>query len=487
MMPNLCIFAVNNNRYLHMTRIASFLTALFLGATALAQETSKVFFDLNYDTPEVPAPVTVKTGCMLPLAAKVFPTREGHRFGGWYTAPECRPEQEWRFGSNSSFFAPATDSMKVEKSMILYAKWVSPKPIRTVEELDAIREDLYGWYVLQNDLDLSGIDNWIPIGEYEGNYEFAPGEWWRHAFKGILDGQGHTIRGLRISELVTDKSGLFGTVANGEIKNLNMDGSQLVFTAPRPYVAPLAGILKQDDNQECSVRNCNIINTLINVTTNNTEGTFHSFTGLAGGAWGGTIGNCHVSGKMVIDIAGNGGGELYVGPYLGEAYNNTENCSSDYDINLRISAPQPGGFKAFVGGLQSSATYVQHCSATGRIRVSGETAEGSMFIGGLVGSERYGTVSNCSSNVKISVSNTPYTQVGGIVGEFNSGYGTIGAAFGVNTTVIKDCSYIGKPTFKKVAHPVFGQIAGAGEPEALASPWGLSMKYKIEECSYKTR
>ena len=132
MMPNLCIFAVNNNRYLHMTRIASFLTVLFLGATALAQETSKVFFDLNYDTSEAPAPVTVKTGCMLPLAAKVFPTREGHRFGGWYTAPECRPEQEWRFGNNSSFFVPATDSMKVEKSMILYAKWVSPKPIRTV-------------------------------------------------------------------------------------------------------------------------------------------------------------------------------------------------------------------------------------------------------------------------------------------------------------------------------------------------------------------
>ena len=395
-----------------MKRILAAVTAIALTTAALAQNTSRVFFDLNYDTEEAIAPVTVKTGCMMPLSAKQFPTREGYRFGGWYTAPECLPEQEWRFGNNASFFVAATDSMKVDKSMILYAKWVSPKPVRTAEDLDAIRKDLYGWYVLEDDIDLSGIDNWIPIGEYEGNYEFAPGEWWRHAFKGILDGQGHTIRGLRISELVTDKSGLFGTIANGEIKNLNMDGSQLVFTAPRPYVAPLAGILKQDDNQECSVQNCNIINTLIKVTTNNTEGTFHSFTGLAGGAWGGTVNNCHVSGKMILDIAGTGGGELYVGPYLGEAYNNTENCSSDYDIDLCLSAPQPGGFKAYVGGLQSSATYVQNCSATGRIRVSGKTAEGSMFIGGLVGSERYGTVSECSSNVTISVSNTPYTQVG---------------------------------------------------------------------------
>ena len=65
----------------------------------------------------------------------------------------------------------------------------------TPEELDAIREDLHGWYVLEADLDLSGIANWIPIGEYEAPYEFAPGEWWRHAFKGIFDGNGHTSKG----------------------------------------------------------------------------------------------------------------------------------------------------------------------------------------------------------------------------------------------------------------------------------------------------
>ena len=96
MMQNLCIFAVSNNLYLRMKRTVSFLAALLLGMAVCAQETCKVFFDLNYDTPEAPLPVTVKTGRMMPLAAKVFPTREGHRFGGWYTAPECRPEQEWR-------------------------------------------------------------------------------------------------------------------------------------------------------------------------------------------------------------------------------------------------------------------------------------------------------------------------------------------------------------------------------------------------------
>ena len=143
-----------------MKRLLVPLMALAISTTAPAQSTSRVFFDLNYDAAENIAPVTVKTGCMMPLAAKPFPNREGYRFGGWYTTPDCLPEQEWRFGNNASFpLMPATDSMKVEKSMILYAKWVSPKPIRTAEELDAIRKDLDGWYVLEEDIDLSGIAN----------------------------------------------------------------------------------------------------------------------------------------------------------------------------------------------------------------------------------------------------------------------------------------------------------------------------------------
>ena len=464
------------------------LLTLALSVAATAQNTSRVYFDLNYDTDEKIAPVTVKTGCMMPMEAKRFPTREGYRFGGWYTTPECLPEQEWRFGSNASFFMAATDSMKVEKSMILYAKWVSPKPICTAEDLNSIRKDLYGWYVLEEDIDLAGIDNWIPIGEYEGNYEFAPGEWWRHAFKGVLDGQGHIIRGLQITELITDKSGLFGTVANGEIKNLALVDSRIVFSAERPYVAPLAGILKQDDGQECAVRNCAVTGTLIQVKTTNEAATFHSFTGLCGGAWGGTVEGCSVSGRMDLDIAGGGGGELYIGAYLGEAYNDTRRCDADFDIAIRFSSPQPAdGFKAFIGGLQASATNVDACSARGRIRIGGETGGKQLYIGGLVGSERYGTVSASASTVKVEVTGTGFAQVGGIVGEFNEGYGAIGSAFGVRTTVVKECSYTGKPKFRKVAEPVFEPVSGGGEPKPLSSPWGLSMDYKIENCSYKAK
>ena len=482
------IFASTHNvSGMFLKRLFVFTVLLPAGLIAFAQNSSRVFFDLNYDTDIVLPPVTVRTGCMMPAEAKPSPKREGFRFGGWYTAPECRQEQEWRFGSNSSFYTQPTDSMKVDHSMILYAKWVAPKPIRTIEDLDAVREDLYGWYVLENDLDLSGITNWDPIGEYEGPYEFAPAEWWRHAFKGIFDGQGHTIRGLRITQLNKDKSGLFGAIADGEVLNLRMEDSQLVFAAERPYVAPLAGIIKQDLGQ-ASIRNCSVTGTLIKVKTTNSGSTFHSFTGLCGGIWGGTLENNTVSGRMEIEIAGTGGGEFYAGAYAGEAYNDTRNCTSDFDIDIRFISPQPaGGFKAFIGGLQASATNVDACTARGSIRVSGESGGEQLFIGGLVGSERYGTVSDCASTVKVEVRNTGFAQVGGIVGEFNSGYGVMGAAFGVTTTLIEGCSYTGKPVFRKVAVPVFGQIAGAGEPEPLSSPWGIGMSYKIDRCTYKTR
>ena len=470
-----------------MRKISLIVANALLGVvSATAQEPCLVSFDLNYDATEKISSISVYPGMAMSMASKPIPERKGFRFGGWYTSPECHPEQEWRFGSNSvGFYMPATDSMTVKSPMTLYAKWVAPTPVRTAQDLDAIRNDLYGWYVLENDIDLSAVTNWIPIGEYKGNYEFAPGEWWRHVFKGILDGNGHTIRNMQITKLTTDKCALFGTVANGIIRNLKMDNSRLEFTAESPYVAPLAGILKQDEGQECIVKDCEVVNTFIKVRTINAESTFHSFTGLCGGAWGGTVENCIVNGKMQLEIAGKGGGELYVGSFLGEAYNDTRSCKSHYDINIHFVTPVEGEYKAFIGGLQSSATNVDSCTATGSICVEGNSGSKAIYLSGLVGSERYGIVQNSCSSVQIKAFDMPVAQIGGIVGEFNAGYGTIGAAFGTKVTIVRNCSYTGTPIISGVSNPVFGEISGAGQPAPLTSPWGLSMDYILENNTYK--
>ena len=70
--------------------------------------------------------------------------------------------------------------------------------ITTAEELSNIRNNLAGDYVLENDIDLSSIANWQPIGTLA------------NPFTGILDGNGKTISNLTINRPTEDNIGLFG-------------------------------------------------------------------------------------------------------------------------------------------------------------------------------------------------------------------------------------------------------------------------------------
>src|SRR5438477_101715 len=58
----------------------------------------------------------------------------------------------------------------------------------TADDLNVLlRNNLSGNYCLGADLDLSGVHNWIPIGDYD------------RPFSGTLDGQAHTISNLAIN------------------------------------------------------------------------------------------------------------------------------------------------------------------------------------------------------------------------------------------------------------------------------------------------
>lgn len=74
--------------------------------------------------------------------------------------------------------------------------FAATKVITTAEEFVAINEDsssLQGYYILGNDIDLSGISNFEPIGRYYT--ETDPNNAYFH---GILDGNGHTIKGAKV-------------------------------------------------------------------------------------------------------------------------------------------------------------------------------------------------------------------------------------------------------------------------------------------------
>lgn len=91
-----------------------------------------------------------------------------------------------------------------------------------------------GEIALLADLDLSGLDEWTPIGDVEktdnGNNASKPtGEF----FTGVFNGGGHTISGFKATAtLAANKTwGLFGYVQDGTIKDLNLTGVDITIGA----------------------------------------------------------------------------------------------------------------------------------------------------------------------------------------------------------------------------------------------------------------
>ena len=448
----------------------------------------EVKFDLNYDTTEQVESISVQQGCALPLDKKPMPQREGYRFGGWYTSKEGKAQDEWLFGKMvgmmGAFMAQANDSMKVEQPMTLYARWIAPTHIKDAEGLNCMRDDLYGWYVLDNDIDMSGMDDWIQVGVYEVDYEWAEGEWWKNSFKGKLDGQGHTIRNLKFTQPTSEKKAMFGSMMNGEICNLVIEDCVVDMNTTSMYVAPLVGIMKQGGDHVNAITNVQVKNAKYKVNLNNTQGAFSAVTFLTAGAWNGSISHCSVQGEMDITFQGTGGGQFYVGAFAGENYSEMDDCQSDVKINIHFAAPEPAkDFSVFVGGLAASATNVKNCVAKGSITIDGDPLTEQFFVGGLIGSERYGEVSHNKAQMQINLSGMKKAQTGGIVGEFNKTFGGVGAALGFKKTSVHDCQAEVEVNAAPSIQLTQGHIAGGGQPEPL-NAWGGQMEYEISNCTW---
>ncbi|MDR1976914.1 MAG: hypothetical protein LBQ18_08005 [Campylobacteraceae bacterium] len=86
-------------------------------------------------------------------------------------------------------------------------------------ELDAMRDSLSGKYILIKDIELKatgagfeGAQGWLPVGSPPPT-----------PFRGILNGNGHKIRGLWINRPSGSEVGLFGRIEAGTIKNLGVE------------------------------------------------------------------------------------------------------------------------------------------------------------------------------------------------------------------------------------------------------------------------
>ncbi|MGN0667247.1 MAG: hypothetical protein ACI4KF_12070 [Huintestinicola sp.] len=96
-----------------------------------------------------------------------------------------------------------------------------PFTISSAEELAALSKNVNNgleyedrYFIQTADLDLGNLGEWCPIGTFLGNY----------SFKGIYNGDGHTISDLTI--IYGDNSGLFGKLS-GTVCNLGIESGEI--------------------------------------------------------------------------------------------------------------------------------------------------------------------------------------------------------------------------------------------------------------------
>jgi hypothetical protein len=265
--------------------------------------------------------------------------------------------------------------------------------IRDWHDLDAVRNNLDGQFLLMNDLDSTttgytelasptadGGKGWLPIGI------------WPDPFIGSFDGQGFEIRDLFIDREGEDNVGLFSFVETGAV----IVGVALIDAdvTGQMYVGGLVGHI-----HDGSLSNCH--------STGSVAGDTH-VGGLAGES-GGTVSNTYsaasVSGSYEVGgiIGQNHGtvsksystgmvtGEEYVGGLVG--WNHEGTISNSYS-----SAKVDG--VSLVGGLVGhNRANVSNCYSTGNVT-------GLEYVGGLMGRNYQGAVSNSFWDIETSGQST---------------------------------------------------------------------------------
>ncbi len=234
--------------------------------------------------------------------------------------------------------------------------------ISTPEDLEAIRQNLYGNYRLTADIDLSGQE-WIPLGSDQ-----AP-------FSGILDGNGYKIHNLTVSLSKKDYVGLIG-YNKGEITGLTLNSVQVT---GRTYTGGLAGYnlgYIEACNVDGYVAGYSYTGGLVGysrgviessaMTGGTVEGESNYIGGLSGTS-GGSIRNSYaasgVSGKRQVGgLVGSGGGII-------------ERCYATGDVTAESH------FGGFVGSAEGYFT-IKDSFATGSVPPGDNTAG---FVGYISG------------------------------------------------------------------------------------------------------
>lgn len=220
---------------------------------------------------------------------------------------------------------------------------------------------------LMADIDLSGTESWVPIGNYNTGIN-------NHEYAGTFDGQGHVISGLTVEEIPGRISyGLFGYVWKGTVKNLGIVNSTIEGTE---YVGSICGMLGN-----------------------------------------GTIDNCFSSASVMASADGASVGGLSGGLRKTSVIENSYNAGpvtatggkdgyTDASGSYGPVAPSVGGIAGYIG---SESIVMKNCFNAGQISASFDKAK----VGGITGDDYSGNSTyamNATDNEEGSISDSYYLE-----------------------------------------------------------------------------
>ena len=307
-----------------------------------------------------------------------------------------------------------------------------PWQIATAEQLDRVRDDLKAHYILTEDIDLSGYENWIPIGAFQSLSDAPEDAEVPHpdyAFTGTFDGAGHTISNLKVSCEAPMGAGLFGCASGTEsgaasighftLKDVNVSGFYLVGGA--------VGL----QFMSCSVTDIHLVG----------ENHLTGMQGIGGivGTGFDLISDCSVTADITVSGDDGACAGLIAG---GTTMSSIKNCEVTGG-NITADGNATWGFGALCGAPWG-APEITDCKVSGTvITVSGEN---NRLVGGLVGfggsydPTAPAQISGCTvEDVSIVVSETT-DSVGGLIG---AGKEMMEGSDVMSSFVISGCSVSG--------------------------------------------
>ena len=307
-----------------------------------------------------------------------------------------------------------------------------PWKIATAEQLDRIRDDLTGHYILIDDIDLSGYENWMPIGTFQPRSDAPEDAEVPHpdyAFTGTFDGAGHTISNLTISCEAPMGAGLFGCASGTEsnaasighftLKDVNVSGFYLVGGAVGLQFmnCPVSDIHLEGDNKLTGMQ---------------------GIGGIVGTGFD-LISDCSATADVIVSGDDGACAGLIAG---GTTMSSIKNCQVTGG-SITAEGNATWGFGALCGAPWGAAE-ITDCKVSGTvITVNGEN---NRLVGGLVGfggtydPEAPAQITGCTvEDVTITVSETT-DSVGGLIG---AGKEMMEGSDQMSSFIVSDCAVSG--------------------------------------------